>query len=73
MFGFLKNSEIALKFKQIQKVKEMRKHMCYDREPCVITVEYMAAYMQPYSEMPVRKAIKAAKEEIKNIRNDMFM
>lgn len=70
MFGFLKNSELVLKHKQIQKVKEMRKHMCYAREPMVITVEHMAAYMDPYSKMPVKKAVKAAKEDIRFIGRD---
>lgn len=70
MFGFLKNSELALKYKQIQKVKLMRKHPCYDREPMVITVEYMAAYMDPYSKMPARQAVKLAKENIKYLGRD---
>ncbi len=65
MFGFLKNSEFAFKYKQIQKVKLMRKHPCYNREPMVITVEYMAAYMDPYKNLPVRQALKCAKEDIK--------
>lgn len=70
MLGFIKNSKFVFKLKQIKKVKEMRKHMCCDREPNVVTVEYMAAYMQPYSEMPVRQAIKLAKEYIKYFGRD---
>ena len=48
----------------------MRKHPCYDREPMVITVEYMAAHMAPYSKMPARQAVKLAKENIKYLGRD---
>ena len=73
MFGFLKNSELVLKHKQIRQVKELRKesvYSCDHRIPGVITVEYIAGCMAPYNKMPVRKAIKAAKENIKFIGRD---
>lgn len=70
MFGFLKNSELVLKHKQIREVKQLRKKTNYAREPMIITVEHMAAYMEPYSKMPVKKAVKLAKEDIRFIGRD---
>ena len=73
MLGFLKNDELVLKHKQIREVKKLRKEnekSCDHRIPYVITVEYMAGCMAPYNKMPVRKAIKAAKENIKFIGRD---
>ncbi len=70
MLGFLKNSKIVLRMKQIQKVKELRKQPC-PREPAVITVEMVAAHMAPYNKMPARHALEYAEKNFVYITRNL--
>lgn len=72
MFGFLKNSEFFIRAKQIRKVKNLRKQAFHGFGYGVITVEKMAAYMEPYSKMPAKQALKYAEQNMPFFKAELF-